>query len=37
MPSVSLPVTTARLNLRLFTPDDLDDLYAYQGLPDVAR
>ncbi|WP_338682634.1 GNAT family N-acetyltransferase [Streptomyces acidiscabies] len=30
-------LTTDRLHLRLFTPDDLDDLYAYQGLPEVAR
>ncbi|MEU3468965.1 GNAT family protein [Streptomyces sp. NPDC006687] len=32
-----LPVSTERLLLRLFTPDDLDDLYAYQGLSEVAR
>lgn len=32
-----LPLTTARLSLRLFTPGDADDLYAYQGLPSVAR
>ncbi|MFC5909318.1 GNAT family N-acetyltransferase [Streptacidiphilus monticola] len=32
-----LPLTTARLSLRVFTPDDADDLYAYQGLPSVAR
>ncbi|MFJ4848629.1 MULTISPECIES: GNAT family N-acetyltransferase [unclassified Streptomyces] len=37
MPTISLPITTERLHLRLFTPDDLDDLHAYQGLPDVAR
>ncbi|MEU8790874.1 GNAT family N-acetyltransferase [Streptomyces sp. NPDC048643] len=32
-----LPVATERLTLRRFTPDDLDDLHAYQSLPDVAR
>ncbi|PZT70701.1 N-acetyltransferase [Streptomyces sp. SW4] len=32
-----LPLTTARLSLRLFTPGDADDLYAYQSLPSVAR
>lgn len=32
-----LPVSTERLLLRLFTPDDLEDLYAYQGLSEVAR
>ncbi|MET8542280.1 GNAT family protein [Kitasatospora sp. NPDC004799] len=37
MTALSLPLRTERLLLRLFTPDDLDDLYAYQGLPDVAR
>ncbi|GAA5024076.1 GNAT family N-acetyltransferase [Kitasatospora paranensis] len=37
MSTVSLPVTTERLVVRLFTQDDLDDLYAYQSLPDVAR
>jgi RimJ/RimL family protein N-acetyltransferase len=31
------PVTTKRLVLRRWTPDDLDDLYAYQSLPEVAR
>jgi RimJ/RimL family protein N-acetyltransferase len=31
------PVVTARLTLRSFTPDDLDDLYAYHSRPDVAR
>jgi RimJ/RimL family protein N-acetyltransferase len=31
------PVETARLILRPFTPDDFDDLYAYQSRPDVAR
>ncbi|GHB07522.1 GNAT family N-acetyltransferase [Streptomyces termitum] len=32
-----LPLTTARLSLRLFAPGDADDLYAYQGLASVAR
>lgn len=32
-----LPLTTARLSLRLFTPGDADDLHAYQSLPSVAR
>ncbi|MFF8507662.1 GNAT family N-acetyltransferase [Streptomyces sp. NPDC015492] len=32
-----LPLTTARLSLRLFVPGDADDLYAYQSLPSVAR
>ncbi|MGW3075689.1 GNAT family N-acetyltransferase [Kitasatospora sp. NPDC001132] len=32
-----LPVSTERLLLRPFTPDDLDDLHAFQGLPEVAR
>ncbi|MFF0275591.1 GNAT family N-acetyltransferase [Streptomyces sp. NPDC094447] len=32
-----LPLTTARLSLRLFVPGDADDLYAYQSLPGVAR
>lgn len=32
-----LPMTTPRLSLRLFTPGDVDDLYAYQSLPSVAR
>jgi len=31
------PIETARLALRPFTPDDFDDLYAYQSRPDVAR
>ncbi|GAB2614681.1 GNAT family protein [Streptomyces capparidis] len=33
----SLPLTTDRLVLRLFTPDDVEDMYAYQALEDVAR
>jgi RimJ/RimL family protein N-acetyltransferase len=37
MTSLSLPFSTERLHLRPFTPDDLDDLYAYQGLSEVAR
>lgn len=31
------PITTSRLVLRPFTHDDLDDLHAYQKLPEVAR
>jgi RimJ/RimL family protein N-acetyltransferase len=31
------PIETARLTLRPFTPDDLDDVYAYQSRPEVAR
>jgi RimJ/RimL family protein N-acetyltransferase len=31
------PIETARLTLRSFTEDDLDDLYAYHSRPDVAR
>jgi RimJ/RimL family protein N-acetyltransferase len=31
------PIRTDRLILRPFGPDDLDDLYAYQSRPDVAR
>jgi RimJ/RimL family protein N-acetyltransferase len=33
----ALPLMTERLVLRLFTTDDLDDMYAYQGRADVAR
>lgn len=31
------PIETARLTLRPFRPDDLDDLYAYQSRPEVVR
>lgn len=31
------PLRTDRLTLRLFAESDLDDMYAYQGLPEVAR
>ncbi|SCE83367.1 GNAT family N-acetyltransferase [Micromonospora mirobrigensis] len=31
------PIRTSRLTLRPFTPDDLDDVYAYQRRPDVVR
>ncbi|MEJ3750678.1 GNAT family N-acetyltransferase [Actinomycetes bacterium KLBMP 9797] len=34
---LALPIATPRLVLRLFTTDDTDDMYAYQGLPSVAR
>ncbi|MFB7918850.1 GNAT family N-acetyltransferase [Streptomyces sp. NPDC056061] len=37
MTTLSLPFSTERLLLRLFTPGDLDDVHAYQGLPEVAR
>jgi RimJ/RimL family protein N-acetyltransferase len=32
-----VPITTGRLVLRPFTPDDIDDMYAYEGLAGVAR
>jgi RimJ/RimL family protein N-acetyltransferase len=32
-----LPLTTPRLVLRLFAPDDAEALFAYQGLPAVAK
>ncbi|MFC0597555.1 GNAT family N-acetyltransferase [Streptomyces palmae] len=35
--SLSLPLTTDRLLLRLFTAEDVDDMHAYQGLASVAR
>ncbi|MDQ6658416.1 MAG: GNAT family N-acetyltransferase [Actinomycetota bacterium] len=31
------PISTDRLTLRLMTPDDLDDVYAYQSRDDVCR
>jgi RimJ/RimL family protein N-acetyltransferase len=31
------PIRTARLLLRLYTPDDLDDVYDIQSRPDVTR
>ncbi|AEW98828.1 GNAT family N-acetyltransferase [Streptantibioticus cattleyicolor] len=34
---MTVPVTTERLVLRPFTRDDVDDMYAYQGLPGVAK
>ncbi|OEV11241.1 GNAT family N-acetyltransferase [Streptomyces nanshensis] len=37
MVTEDLSITTDRLVLRLFTPDDVDDMYAYQGLDEVAR
>lgn len=33
----NLPIATARLDLRLFTEDDLDALHAYSSLPEVAQ
>lgn len=32
-----LPLATDRLELRLFTPSDVDDMYDYQRLEEVAR
>jgi RimJ/RimL family protein N-acetyltransferase len=32
-----LPLTTPRLILRFFTPDDADALFEYQSLPSVAK
>jgi RimJ/RimL family protein N-acetyltransferase len=37
VPQPSLPIATDRLDLRLFTSNDLDALYAYDRLPEVAR
>lgn len=37
MKAISLPISTDRLCLRLFTPDDVDDMYAYRGLAEVAQ
>jgi RimJ/RimL family protein N-acetyltransferase len=37
VPLPEYPIETARLTLRHFSPGDLDDLYAYQSRPDVAR
>lgn len=37
VPALKLPIITDRLALRPFTLDDLDDLYAIQSRPDVAR
>jgi RimJ/RimL family protein N-acetyltransferase len=31
------PIRTARLLLRPFAPEDLDDVYAYESRPDVTR
>jgi RimJ/RimL family protein N-acetyltransferase len=31
------PLETARLTLRPFSPDDLDELYAFHARPEVAR
>ncbi|MDL4812711.1 GNAT family N-acetyltransferase [Actinomadura opuntiae] len=33
----TFPIETERLSLRPFREDDLDGLYAYQSLPEVAR
>jgi len=37
VPSLADPIQTPRLTLRPFSPADLDDLYAYQSRPEVAR
>ena len=37
MPPLASPIQTPRLALRPFSPADLDDLYAYQSRPEVAR
>lgn len=37
VPPLAHPIQTPRLILRPFGPADLDDLYAYQSRPDVAR
>jgi hypothetical protein len=37
MPSITLPVRTARLTLRDFTPGDFDAIHAYASDPDVTR
>lgn len=38
LPAVfSEPIRTERLVLRLMTPDDIDDVYAYQSREDVCR
>jgi uncharacterized protein (TIGR03086 family) len=34
---LALPIVTPRLLLRLFTADDLDDVFGYQSLASVAR
>ncbi|MEW2548913.1 GNAT family N-acetyltransferase [Streptomyces sp. NPDC047002] len=35
--SLTLPLTTDRLRLRPFAPEDVDALHAYHRLPEVAR
>ncbi|MGL5857773.1 MAG: GNAT family N-acetyltransferase [Angustibacter sp.] len=37
MTDLALPLTTERLALRRFGPDDMEDMFAYQGLEEVAR
>jgi RimJ/RimL family protein N-acetyltransferase len=37
MPRVSLPITTERLVLRSFRPEDVDDVLSYRSQPDVVR
>ena len=35
--ALAVPLTTARLVLRPYGADDLDEMYAFHGLPSVAR
>jgi RimJ/RimL family protein N-acetyltransferase len=35
--TIDTPLTTERLLLRPYTPDDLDDAYAFMSRPDVVR
>ena len=37
MLAVTEPITTTRLTLRPFTPDDFEALHAYRSLPEVVR
>jgi RimJ/RimL family protein N-acetyltransferase len=37
MPRVTLPITTERLSLRSFRPEDVDDVLSYRSLPEVVR
>jgi RimJ/RimL family protein N-acetyltransferase len=37
MPRIAYPISTERLLLRPFTPDDVDDVFAYQSREDVCR
>ncbi len=35
--TIDLPISSERLILRRFKPDDVDETYSYQSRPDVAR